>query len=68
MPKQYWWALRCARYYAKPYLKFVREQGLQWTLELIDEDIELYGHPVVHQLARVGCLHYDRRARDLNHA
>ena len=65
---RYWLARRCVRYYAKPYLKSVREQGLQWTLELIDEDIQLYGHPVVHQLAKVGCLDYDRSAREMNHA
>ena len=55
---RYWLARRCARHYAKPYLESVRKQGLQWTLELIDEDIELYGHPVVHQLAKVGCVDY----------
>ena len=55
---RYWLARRCARHYAKPYLESVRKQGLQWTLELIDEDIELYGDPVVHQLAKVGCVDY----------
>ena len=55
---RYWLARRCARHYAKPYLESVRKQDLQWTLELIDEDIELYGDPVVHQLAKVGCVDY----------
>ena len=39
--------------------------GLAWTLALIDEDVELYGHPFNHALARAGVTDYAERAADL---
>ena len=32
--------------------------GLAWTLALIDEDVELYGNPFVHDLVRAGVIDY----------
>ena len=31
-----------------PYMRPLHRQGLRWTLELIDEDIEMYGNPWLH--------------------
>ena len=39
--------------------------GLAWTLALIDEDVELYGNPFNHALARAGVIDYAERAVDL---
>ena len=35
------------------------------TSALIDEDVELYGHPFNHALARAGVIDYAERAADL---
>ena len=34
---------------------------LEWTLALIDEDVELYGNPFVHALAWAGAIDYAER-------
>lgn len=52
----FWLSRRIARRYARPYLSALNSQGLAWTLALIDEDIELYGAPYQHTLAKAGCI------------
>ena len=37
--------------------------GLEWTLALIDEDVELHGHPFNHALPRAGVIDYAERRR-----
>ena len=34
--------------------------GLEWTLALIDEDVELRGYPYNHALARAGVIDHAR--------
>ena len=58
-------ARRICRRYAREYLRVVDRCGLEWTLALIDEDVELYGHPFNHALARAGVIDYAERAADL---
>ena len=62
---RYWLAWRICRRYAREYLPVVDRMGLEWTLVLIDEDVELYGNPFVHALARAGVIEYAGRAADL---
>ena len=62
---RYWLARRICRRYAREYLRDVDRMGLAWTLALIDEDVELYGHPFNHVLARAGVIDYAERAADL---
>ena len=62
---RYWLAWRICRRYAREYLPVVDRMGLEWTLVLIDEDVELYGNPFVHALARAGVIEYAERAADL---
>ena len=45
-----------ARHFAGGYTDVLARHGLQYTLELIDEDVETYGNPYVHQLARAGVV------------
>ena len=59
---RYWLAWRICRRYAREYLPVVDRMGLEWTLVLIDEDVELYGNPFVHALARAGVIEYAERA------
>ena len=47
---RYWLARRICRRYARSYLHHVDRMGLDWTLALIDEDIELHGHAFNHAL------------------
>ena len=58
---RYWLARRICRRYARDYLHVVDRMGLQWALELIDEDVELHGHPFNHALARAGVIDYAER-------
>ena len=51
---RYWLARRICRRYARGYMRDVDRMGLEWTLALIDEDVELHGHPFNHALARPG--------------
>ena len=53
-----WLARRICRRYAREYLTAVDRMGLVWTLALIDEDVELYGHPFNHALARADVIDY----------
>ena len=62
---RYWLAWRICRRYVREYLPVVDRMGLEWTLVLIDEDVELYGNPFVHALARAGVIEYAERAADL---
>ena len=62
---RYWLARRICRRYAREYLRDEDRMGLAWTLALIDEDVELYGNPFVHALARAGVIDYAERAVDL---
>ena len=55
---RYWLARRICRRYAREYLRDVDRMGLAWTLALIDEDVELYGNPFVHDLVRAGVIDY----------
>jgi hypothetical protein len=43
--------------------KPVAARGVQWTLELIDEDVATYGNPVAHALARAGNVVYAEEYR-----
>lgn len=45
-----------ARHFARGYESALRERGLAWTLELVDEDIGRYGNRFVHQLAKAGVV------------
>ena len=58
---RYWLVRRTCRHYARGYLSTVNRMGLAWTLALIDEDVELHGHPFNHALARAGVI--DRAQR-----
>ena len=55
---RYWLARHICRRYAREYIGDVDRMGLAWTLSLIDEDVELYGHPFNHTLARAGVIDY----------
>ena len=55
---RYWLARLSCRRYARGYLTVVDRMGLEWTLALIDEDVELDGHPFNHALARAGVIDY----------
>ena len=59
---RYWLARRICRHYARGYLTVVDRMGLEWTLALIDEDVELDGHPFNHALARAGVIDYAEAA------
>ena len=61
---RYWLARRICRRYARTCLCDVDRCGLQWTLEIIDEDVELYSNPFNHALARAGVIDYAERAAD----
>lgn len=52
----YWLSQRCFLYFSRAYVGPLNRHGLQWTLDLIDEDIERYGNPYVHQLAKAGVI------------
>ncbi len=56
-----WLARRICRRYARDYLRDVDRMGLDWTLALIDEDVELHGHPFNHALVRAGVIDYAER-------
>ena len=60
---RYWLARRICRRYARSYLRVVDRMGLEWTLALIDEDVELHGHAFNHSLARAGVIDYVERTR-----
>ena len=62
---RYWLARRICRRYSRGYLTVVDRMGLEWALDLIDEDVELYGLPFNHALARVGVIDYAERLDDL---
>ena len=55
---RYWLARRICRRYACGCLKDVDRMGLEWTLALIDEDVELDSYPFNHVLARAGVIDY----------
>ena len=57
---RYWLARRICRRYARGYLRDVDRMGLEWTLALIDEDVELRGYPYNHALARAGVIDHAR--------
>ena len=71
---RHWLARRICRRYARDYLHVVDHRGLEWTLALIDEDVELHGDAFNHALhgvassttpnAYAGCRRY---ARDYLH-
>ena len=58
---RYWLARRICRRYARAYLRDVDQMGLEWTLALIDEDVELHGNPFNHTLVRAGVIDYAER-------
>ena len=60
---RYWLVRRICRRYAREYLHDVDRMGLAWTLALIDEDVELYGHAFNHALARAGVIDYAATSR-----
>ena len=45
------------------YMRPLHRQGLHWTLELIDEDIEEYGNPWEHHRVAVKLQQHARRCR-----
>ena len=58
---RYWLARRICRRYARGYIRDVDRMGLEWTLALIDEDVEQHGSPFNHALARAGVIDYAER-------
>ena len=61
-----WLARRICRRHARGYLRDVDRVGLEWTLALIDEDVELRGYPYNHALVRAGVIDYaEARQGDL---
>ena len=52
----YWLSQQCALYFSRQYDGPLKRHGLQWTLDLIDEDVQRYGNPYVHQLAKSGVI------------
>ena len=60
---RYWLTRRICRRYARAYLRDIDQMGLEWTLALIDEDVELHGHPFNHALVRAGVIDYAERRR-----
>ena len=55
---RYWLGRRICRRYAREYLYAVDNHGLEWTLALIEEGQDLYGHAFNHALARAGVIDY----------
>ncbi len=55
---RYCLARRICRRYARDYLRDVDRMGLEWTLALIDEDVEMHGNAFNHALARAGVIDY----------
>ena len=55
---RHWLARTLVKHYARDYLKDMNRMGLEWPLELIEEDVQSYGHPVHPALARAGCVVY----------
>ena len=55
---RYWLVRRICRRYARDYRHDVDRMGLEWTLALIDKDVELYDHPFYHAVARAGVIDY----------
>ena len=55
---RYWLVRRTCRRYARDYQRDVDRMGLEWTLALIEEDVQLYGHAFNHGLARAGVIDY----------
>ena len=51
-------ARRICRRYARDDLHVVDRMGLEWTLQFIDEDVELHGNAFNHALARSGFTPY----------
>ena len=43
-------------YFSRAYRAPLARHGVEWTLGLIDEDIERYGNSYVHQLAKAGVI------------
>ena len=58
---RYWLARRICHGYARDYRHDVDRMGLEWTLALIDEDVDLYGHAFNHALVRAGVIAYAER-------
>ena len=58
---RYWLVRHICRRYARDYLHVVDRMGLDWTLALIDEDVEMSGYPFNHALARAGVIDYAER-------
>ena len=52
---------RICRRYARDYLRDVDRMGLEWTLALIDEDVELHGRAFNHALAPAVGIDYAGR-------
>ena len=52
----FWLSKHVARHFAQGYVFPLEQKGLQWTLALLDEDVERYGNPYVHQLAKAGVV------------
>ena len=63
MRLSYWLVRRICCRYAHEYLRDVDRMSLEWTLALIDEDVELYGHSFNHARARAGVIDYAERRR-----
>ena len=58
---RYWLARRICCHYVRHYLTVVDRMGLEWTFDLIDEDVKVYGGPFVHALVRAGVIDYAER-------
>ena len=52
----YWLSQPVALYFSRDYRDPLARHGLEWTLGLIDEDIERYGNAYVHHLAKAGVI------------
>lgn len=58
---RYWLVKRICRRYARGYIHVADRMGLEWTMALIDEDVEMHGHAFNHALARAGVIDYAER-------
>ena len=47
---------------AQDYRHVLRRMGWDWTMALLDEDIEVYGCPANHEAARRGLAAYREEA------
>ena len=61
---RYWLVKRSCRRCARDYQRDVDRMGLEWTLALIDEDVELHGNAFNHALVRAGVIDYAQRTHE----